>query len=57
MCPGRYLARLEMTMVLAALARNFELIEVGTVDGTPPKERLAFTMFPMGLRLRVATER
>jgi cytochrome P450 len=57
LCPGRYLAMLEMKMVLATIAKNFELIEVATEDGTPPKERLAFTMFPIGLRLRLAPRR
>jgi cytochrome P450 len=53
LCPGRYLAMLEMKMVLATLARDYELIEVGTADGRDPPERLAFTMFPVGLKLRV----
>jgi len=57
LCPGRYLAMLEMKMVLATLARNFELVEVGTEDGTPPRERLAFAMFPVGLKMRVAARR
>lgn len=54
LCPGRYLATLEMKMVLATLARNFELVEVKTDDGSSPQERLAFTMFPMGLKMRLA---
>jgi len=53
MCPGRYLAMLEMKMVLATLARNYELIDVGTDDGAPPSERAAFTMFPEGLRMKL----
>ncbi len=53
LCPGRYLAMLEMKMVLATLMRNFELIAVSTEDSSPPRERLAFTMFPMGLKIRV----
>ena len=53
LCPGRYLAMLEMKMVLATLARNFE-IEVRTDDGSPPRERFAFAMSPMGLKMRVA---
>ncbi|WP_077035211.1 cytochrome P450 [Pelomonas sp. KK5] len=55
LCPGRYLAMLEMKMVLATIARNYELISVATEDGTPPRERVAFTMFPVGLKLRVAS--
>jgi cytochrome P450 len=53
MCPGRYLAMLEMKMILATIARNFELVDVGTSDGREPAERLAFSMFPVGLRLIV----
>jgi cytochrome P450 len=53
LCPGRYLALLEMKMVLATLARNFELAEVGTEGGGEPVERLGFTMFPVGLRMRL----
>ena len=57
LCPGRYLAMLEMKMVLATLMRNFELIAVSTEDGSPPRERLAFTMFAMGLQIRVAARK
>jgi len=52
-CPGRYLAMLEIKMVLATIARNYELIEVGTADGAPPRERMAFTMSPVGLRMKI----
>lgn len=52
-CPGRYLAMLEMKMVLAAIARNYELVEVGTENGAPPGERLDFTMSPVGLRMKL----
>jgi hypothetical protein len=41
-------------MVLATIARNFELVEVATADGAPPRERMAFTMFPLGLQMRLA---
>ncbi len=54
LCPGRYLAMLEIKMVVAMLARNFELIDVATDDGSPPREHLAFTMYPEGLKMRVA---
>lgn len=52
-CPGRYLALLEMKMVLATIARNYELVEVGTENGAPPSERLDFTMAPVGLRMKL----
>jgi cytochrome P450 len=54
LCPGRYIAMLEMKMVLSTIAKNFELLDVSTEDGSPPKERLAFTMFPIGLKLKLA---
>jgi cytochrome P450 len=57
MCPGRYLSVLEMKMVLATLARNYDLVEVGTEDGTPPQEQMAFTMFPVGLRMKLKIRR
>jgi len=57
MCPGRYLAMLEMKMVVAMLVKNFELIEVGNDEGTAPQERLAFTMFPVGLRMKLRERR
>jgi len=52
-CPGRYLAMLEMQMALATIARNFQLVEVGTADGAPPRERMAFAMSPVGLRMKL----
>ncbi len=54
LCPGRYLAMLEMKMVTATVARNFELLEVATQSGAPPQEHLAFTMYAAGLDMRLA---
>jgi cytochrome P450 len=51
LCPGRYLAMLEMKMVMAMLLRGFEIESVATPDGGEAREHLAFTMSPMGLRL------
>lgn len=53
LCPGRYLALLEIKMVISMLFRNFEVESVFTPDGRPVRERLAFTMEPVGLRLRL----
>jgi len=53
LCPGRYLAMLEMKMVMAMLLGGFEIQSVTTPDGKEAKEHLAFTMFPVGLRLRL----
>lgn len=54
LCPGRYLAMLEMSLVLGMLARNFELLEVAAPGRAAPEEALAFTMHPVGLRMRLA---
>ncbi len=50
-CPGRYLALLEMKMAMAMLLGSFEIESVTTPDGAPAQERLAFTMSPVGLKL------
>ncbi|MCX7272614.1 MAG: cytochrome P450 [Burkholderiales bacterium] len=52
-CPGRYLALLEMKMAMATLLGRFDIETVDTPDGQPAQERLSFTMTPVGLRLRV----
>jgi cytochrome P450 len=54
LCPGRYLAMIEIGLVLGMVARGFELLDVATPDGSPPEECLAFTMHPGGLRMRLA---
>jgi cytochrome P450 len=51
LCPGRYLAILEMKMVMAMLLANFEIEAVSTPDGGEAREHLAFTMYPEDLRL------
>ncbi len=53
-CPGRYLALIEMKLALATLLGGFDILEVGTAHGGPAEERLEFTMAPVGLRMRVA---
>jgi cytochrome P450 len=52
-CPGRYLALLEMKMVMAMLLASFDIESVDTPDGAPAEERMAFTMQPVGLRMRL----
>ncbi len=52
-CPGRYLALLEMKMAMAMLLSHFEIDGVDTQDGGEAAERLSFTMAPVGLRLRL----
>ena len=50
-CPGRYLATLEMKMVLATLSRNFSIEHAE--DPAVTQEVFAFTMMPSRLRLRL----
>ena len=52
-CPGRYLALLEMKMAMAVLLNNFDLDSVHTVDGAEPREKLQLAMAPEGLRMRL----
>ncbi|HEX5682998.1 MAG TPA: cytochrome P450 [Ideonella sp.] len=54
-CPGRYLALAEMKMVISMLLASFRIESVDTVDGAPVRERLALTMSPIGLRMRLRT--
>ena len=52
-CPGRYLALLEMKMAMATLLGRFDIERLDTPDGKPAREKMAFTMTPVGLRMRV----
>ncbi|MGY4829840.1 cytochrome P450 [Sphaerotilaceae bacterium SBD11-9] len=52
-CPGRYLAMLEIKMAMAMLLSSFEIHNVGTPDGQEARERMAFAMSPVGLTMRV----
>jgi cytochrome P450 len=57
MCPGRYLALLEIKMAAATLLGGFDLAHVASADAEPVTERLAFTMTPTPLRMRLAPRR
>jgi cytochrome P450 len=52
-CPGRYLAMLEIKMALAVLLGQFDIIALDTPDGGEAHEKMAFTMAPAGLSLRL----
>lgn len=52
-CPGRYLALLEMKMAMATLLGRFDIVAVDTPDGNEARESLNVTMAPVGLRMRV----
>ena len=54
LCPGRYLAMLEMKMAMAMLLGSFRIEHVGTRDGKPARELFAFAMGPAGLRMKLA---
>lgn len=50
-CPGRYLALMEIKLAIAVLLRHFELLTVDTPDGQPPRELLQLAMGPVGLSM------
>jgi cytochrome P450 len=52
-CPGRYLALLEIKMAMAMLLAHFEIEDVTTPDGGEAVEKMSFTMMPVGLRMRI----
>jgi len=52
-CPGRYLALMEMKLALAMVLATFEIEDVGTASGGDVREHLAFSMGPLGLRMRL----
>jgi cytochrome P450 len=57
MCPGRYLALLEMKMAVAMLLASFDIVGVETPDGKEAQERMAVTMAPVGLRMKLQERR
>ncbi|MYM35677.1 cytochrome P450 [Duganella sp. FT94W] len=52
-CPGRYLALLEIKIAAAMLLSSFSIESIDTEDGQQPEELMAFTMSPIGLRMRL----
>ncbi len=52
-CPGRYLALLEIKMAMAMLLGQFDIEGVDTPDGEAAQELMSFTMSPVGLKMRV----
>ena len=52
-CPGRYLAILEMKLAMAMLLASFDIESVDTPDGGPARERMAFSLQPVGQSLRL----
>ncbi len=56
-CPGRYLALLEIKVAVAMLLGHFDIDSVGTADGQEPQELMAFVMSPVGLRMRLSSNK
>ncbi|WP_298830228.1 cytochrome P450 [uncultured Piscinibacter sp.] len=52
-CPGRYMALLEIKLAVAMLLREFDIVALETPDGAEARERLEFTMRPEGLTMRL----
>jgi cytochrome P450 len=52
-CPGRYLALLEMKLAMTMLLGSFDVIAVATPDGGEACEVMRFTMNPVALRMRL----
>lgn len=52
-CPGRFLALLEIKLAAAMLLSQFDILSIGTPEGTPPEEHMALTMVPLGLQMRL----
>lgn len=53
-CPGRYLALVEMKLALATLLSQFRIDAVDTPDGKEASEVMSFTMTPVGLTLKLS---
>ena len=56
-CPGRYLALLEMKVAMACLLGRFDILSADTADAREPREHLSFTMAPVGLRMQLTERR
>ncbi len=52
-CPGRYLAMLEIKLAMLMLLRDFDIERVDTPDGGEAQEILAITMSPVGLTMKL----
>jgi cytochrome P450 len=50
-CPGRYLALMEIKLAAAMLLQNFGIVSVDTPDGGEAQEHMALTMVPVGLSM------
>jgi cytochrome P450 len=54
LCPGRYLALIEIKLAMAMLLRQFDIRSLEAPGEDEAQEIMAFTMNPVGLRMRLA---
>lgn len=52
-CPGRYMAIMEIKLAMLMLLSDFDIEKVDTPDGGEAKELLALTMSPVGLTMKL----
>lgn len=52
-CPGRYLAMLEIKLAMVMLLNNFDIESVDTPDGGEAQELMSITMNPVGLTMKL----
>lgn len=56
-CPGRYLAMLEIKLAMVMLLKNFNIESVDTPDGGEAQELMSITMNPVGLTMKLRKRR
>jgi len=56
-CPGRYLALLEIKLSMVMLLGSFDIDSVASFDGRDAEEVMSFTMNPSPLRMRLRLRR
>jgi cytochrome P450 len=52
-CPGRFMAIMEIKLAMLMLLRDFDIEKVDTPDGGEAQELLALTMSPVGLTMKL----
>ncbi|MFT3857848.1 MAG: cytochrome P450 [Aquabacterium sp.] len=52
-CPGRYLAIMEIKLAVAMLFQHFGIVALDTPDGNEAQEHMSFTMTPVGLSMTI----
>lgn len=57
MCPGRYLALMEIKVAMATLLASFDITQVRPLTGAAPSEVMGFTMTPTPLAITLRQRR